>query len=548
MTDAAMDARLSPWAPLRHRVFAALFAAQLGSHVGTFFQAVAASWLMGDLTSSPALVALIQTASLLPLLLLGLPAGALADLFDRRLLLLATQSWMLVCAAALAALTLTDHVTPTVLLSLTFALGVGAALMGPAWQAIQPDLVPAREFSQAVALGSLTFNAGRAIGPALAGALVASAGPGWAFAVNATSFLGVLAVLLRWRPPRTSVRLSTESLPGALRAGLRYGVNAPALRAILVRTLAFTMPAAAIHALLPIVVRDQLDLGSGAYGILLGCFGIGAAITALLRPRIDALLTSDQVLLVSSAVLAGALVVVGTVLVPWIVGLALLAGGAAWTSGTVTLNVSTQAALPWWVRARGLGLYLVTLAGGLALGSALWGTVADWSIPVAHVAAAALLVAGTATSRRWRLAAVRDLDLRPATPTTPIVNLDPDPSDGPVLVTVAYRVPADAHAEFAEMMRRVERDRRRGGAQEWDLYRDLADTDRFLETFTVRTWGEHLRQHERRTRTADVMMQRTRDFVEGDVEVTHLVSAYSGSGLAAVDETSEPRDVDGSSV
>jgi hypothetical protein len=515
-------ARLSPWAPLRHRVFAALFAAQLGSHIGTFFQTVAASWLMGDLTTSPTLVALIQTASLLPLLLLGLPAGALADIFDRRLLLIATQVWMLVCAAVLAALTMTDHVTP-------------AALMGPAWQAIQPDLVPAREFGQAVALSSLTFNAGRAIGPALAGALVASAGAEWAFVVNAASFLGVVLVLVRWRPHRSSVRLSTESLPGAVRAGLRYGVNAPALRGILVRTLAFAAPAAAIQALLPTVVRDQLDMGSWAYGVLLGCFGLGAIVAAVARPRIDAVFTSDGAVTASSLVLVVALVLIGVLALPWVTGVALFVGGAAWTTATVTLNVSTQAALPWWVRARGLGLYLVVLAGGIAIGSAVWGAVAGVSIALAHVLAATVLLAGTLTARRWRLAVVRDLDLRPATPSTPIVNLEPAPDAGPVLVTVAYRVPPDAHEEFADMMRRVERDRRRGGAVEWDLYRDLADTDRFVETFTVRTWGEHLRQHERRTRTADVMLQRAREYVEGDVEVAHFVSAYSESGLAAVE-------------
>ena len=528
-------ARMSPWAPLRHRVFAALFAAQLGSNIGTFFQTVAASWLMGDLTTSPTLVALIQTASLLPLLLLGLPAGALADIFDRRLLLIATQAWMLVCAGVLAALTLTDHVTPSVLLALTFALGVGAALMGPAWQAIQPDLVPAREFGQAVALSSLTFNAGRAIGPALAGALVASAGAGWAFVVNGVSFLGVVIVLLRWRPQRSSVRLSTESLPGAVRAGLRYGVNAPALRGILVRTLVFATPAAAIQALLPTVVRDQLDMGSGAYGILLGCFGVGAAGAAVLRPRIDAAFTSDASVTISSIVIAVALVLIGVLATPWVTGAALFVGGAAWTTGTVTLNVATQAALPWWVRARGLGLYLVVLAGGIAVGSAVWGAVAGASIAVAHVVAAVVLLAGIATSRRWRLAVVRDLDLRPATPSTPIVILEPAADAGPVLVTVAYRVPQGAHGEFAAMMRRVERDRRRSGAVEWDLYRDLADTDRFVETFTVRTWGEHLRQHTRRTRTADVMLQRAREYVEGDVEVAHLVSAYGVSGLDPVE-------------
>ena len=417
---------------------------------------------------------------------------------------------------------MTDHVTPGTLLALTFALGIGTALMGPAWQAIQPDLVPQREFGQAVALSSLTFNAGRAIGPALGGALVASAGAGWAFIVNAASFLGVVVVLLWWRPQRTSVRLSTESLPGAVRAGLRYGANAPALRGILVRTLAFAVPAAAIQALLPAVVRDRLGLGSGGFGILLGCFGIGAALAAVVRPRIDNLLTSDQSVTASALTIAGALVLVGTISSAWVAGPALFLAGGAWTTATVTLNVATQSALPWWVHARGLGLYLVVLAGGIAVGSAVWGGVAGWSLPIAHVIAAVVLVAGTTTAWRWRLGAVKDLDLRPATSTAPIVMLEPDPDAGPVLVTVAYRVPEEAHVEFVEMMRSVERDRRRGGATEWGLFRDLADTDRFIETFEVDTWGEHLRQHERRTRTADVMLQRAREFVEGDVEVAHL--------------------------
>jgi MFS family permease len=531
--------RLSPWAPLRHHVFAALFAAQLGSNIGTFFQSVAAAWLMGDLTTSPTLVALIQTASLLPVLLLGLPAGALADIFDRRLLLLATQAWMVVCAGTLAAFTLTDHITPAVLLGLTFALGVGTALMGPAWQAIQPDLVPPREFTQAVALSSLTFNTGRAIGPALAGALVASAGPGWAFVVNAASFVGVVIVLLWWRPHRTSVRLSTESLRGAVRAGLRYGANAPALRAVLVRTVAFTGPAAAIQALLPVVVREQLGLGSGGYGVLLGCFGAGAAAAAVLRPRLDAALPSDHLLLAVTAVITVVLVVVGTAGNPWVIGPALAVGGGAWTTGTVTLNVSTQRALPWWVRARGLGLYMVVMFGSLAIGSAVWGLLAGWSIAGAMLVAAATLALASLTARRWRLGVVHGLDLRPAETTEPIVNVQPGALDGPVLVTVSYRVPPAAHLEFTEMMRRVGRDRRRSGAQQWGLFRDLADTDRFLETFVVETWGEHLRQHQRRTRTADVMMQRARGFVEGDIEVAHLVSAYSDTGLSPVETTAE---------
>lgn len=532
--------RVSPWAPLHNRVFAALFAAQLGSNIGSFFQTVAAAWLMGDLSSSPTLVALIQTATLLPVLIVGLPAGALADIIDRRQLLLGTQAWMMVCASTLAALTLLDLVTPAVLLALTFAMGVGSALMGPAWQAIQPDLVPPHEFTQAVALSSMTFNAGRAIGPALGGALVAAAGPGWAFIVNGASFLGTGAVLAWWRPERASVRMPAERLPGAVRAGWRYGVNAPALRGVLIRTAAFAAPAAALQALVPAVTRDRLEMGSGGYGLLLGCFGLGAVLAAMLRPRLDPVFPPDRLLLICSVIVAGALVVVGLGEHVWSVAPALFVAGGAWTTGTVTVNVSAQRALPWWVRARGLGLYMLVLAGGIALGSALWGAIAGWSIPAAHLAAAATLLGGVPVVRRWRLEIVHQLDLSPATPTEPMVTLEPDPDDGPVLVTVSYRVPEANHAEFRAMMRRVERDRRRSGAEQWGLFRDLADTDLFVETWVVATWAEHLRQHQRRTVNADVMIRRAREFVEGPFTVAHLISAYSPSGQRPVEPPPPP--------
>ncbi|MGH9133659.1 MAG: MFS transporter [Ilumatobacteraceae bacterium] len=526
--------RLSAWAPLRNTVFAALFAAQLGSNIGSFFQSVAAAWLMGDLSTSPTLVALIQTATLLPVLLLGLVAGALADIVDRRKLLLATQGWMVSCAGALAALTLLDLVTPSVLLALTFAMGMGAALMGPAWQAIQPDLVPANEFPQAVALSSLTFNVGRAVGPALGGALVAAAGPGWAFVVNAASFLGVMSVLVWWQPHQERVRLPPERLPGAVRIGWRYGVNAPVLRAVLVRTAAFAPAAAAIQALLPTVVRDRLGMGSGAYGLLLACFGVGAASAALLRPRLDLKLSPDRLLFFCALVVAGALVVVGTMRSIAPIGVALFIAGAAWTTGTVTTNVATQRALPWWVRARGIGLYMLVLSGGIAIGSAVWGGIAAWSIPAAHLAAAATLAIGATTVFRWRLNVVHGLDLTPATPTEPMVNLEPEPGDGPVLVTVSYRVPPERQTEFVTMMRRVQRDRLRSGADQWGLFHDLADTDVFLETFLVATWAEHLRQHHRRTVNADVTLRGAREFVEGDVAVAHFVSAYAEGELRPV--------------
>jgi predicted MFS family arabinose efflux permease len=408
---------------------------------------------------------LIQTASLLPVLLFGFVAGAIADIVDRRHLLIAAQVWMMMCAGALSVLTALDLVTPTTLLAMTFAMGAGAALMGPAWQAIQPELVPPHEFTQAVALSSVTFNTGRTIGPALGGALVAAAGPGWAFGINAVSFLGVTAVLVSWKPEQGNVRLSRESLRGAMRVGWRYGANAPALRGVLLRTAAFAPAAAAVQALLPTVVRDRLGLGSGSFGLLLGCFGTGAVVAALLRPGLDARLTPDRMVAVAAVVVAAAMALIGISRSVWAIGAALFIAGGAWTSATVSLNVSAQRVLPWWIRARGLGLYMVVLAGGIAIGSALWGAIAAWSLTAAFLAAGGTLVVGTLGTARWRLDVGDNFDLRPATPTEPMVLVEP--------------------------------------------------------------WAEHMRQHQRRTMSADVMMQEAREFVEGDVNVAHLVSVYS---------------------
>jgi len=283
MTEAAAvmtEARLSPWTPLRHPVFRALFIAQLASNIGTLMQSVGSAWLMGDLGASSFLIALVPTASMLPVLLVGIPGGALADIFDRRRLLIGGQLWMLVCAAALAIMSFAHVVTPFGLLALTFGLGTGSALSFPAFQAIQPDLVPQHEFRQAFALSSLTFNVGRAVGPAIGGFVVAVGGPGWVFLINAVSFLAIVGVLVWWRQSKPETSSPAETFSGAMRAGLRYAVHSPSLRGILNRTALFCLPAAALQALLPIVARNRLHLSSGGYGVLLGCFGIGAASAA----------------------------------------------------------------------------------------------------------------------------------------------------------------------------------------------------------------------------------------------------------------------------
>jgi MFS family permease len=508
-------------------VFLGLFIAQIASNVGSMMQNVGAAWLMGDLSASPTLVALVQTATLLPVFLLGLPAGALADIFDRRRLLIVAQTWMLLTAALLAILTFADLVTPMSLLALTFSLGIGAALTLPAWQAIQPELVPRAEFPQAIALGALTFNLGRAIGPALGGIVVAAAGPPWVFLINAVSFFAIVGVLLWWRRPAAVTTLPAETMAGAIRAGLRFGANSSALRHVLIRAGVFVLPAGAVLSLLPVVARDRLGLGSGGYGLLLAAFGIGAALAAVLRPRIDAVLSPDRTLAVGTVVIIGLLLVDGLATSAWIVGAALFVGGGAWTLIFTTMSVAAQSALPSWVRARGMGLFSLVTVGGLALGSALWGIVANASVTAAEVIAAVCLLVGSLVTRRWRISAPQHLDLSPAPSDDPVITLVPRPTDGPVLVTVSYQVPEADLADFTLAMRRVERQRRRTGARRWGLYRDLAAPDLVLEIFVVESWAEHLRQHDRRTATDLAALDLVRPFVKGDVAVGHYVSAYS---------------------
>jgi MFS family permease len=533
-------ARLSPWAPLRHRIFLWLFLAQLASSVGTLMQSVGSAWLMGDLKGSTALVALVQTATFLPVFIIGIPSGALADIVDRRRLLLGTQVLMMAASIVLAALAFADRITPASLLALTFALGLGTALMGPAWQAIQPDLVPPREFSQALALGALTYNVGRAIGPALGGLLLAWAGPPWVFVVNAVSFLGTMGVLLIWRQERAEQRLPSETLAGATRAALRYGMNAPLLRGVLLRVTALVVPTAALQALLPVVVRDRLHLGSGAYGLMLAAFGGGAAIAAVIRPRLEERFSPGRLVAGSSLLLTAGLVVDGLVRVPWVVAAVLFVAGLGWTTAFTTTNVAAQSTLAAWVRARGMGLYMLALTGGVAAGSALFGTLAAWDLTGAHLVAAAGVVIGLALTSRYRIDVAGNIDVTAVPSAEPVVTYVPGTDDGPVLVTLTYRVPPDRMPEFVDAMRVVEQHRRRTGAYQWGMFRDLAAPERFVETFLVGSWAEHLRQHERHTVATDLRLNVVRAYLEDGAGASHLISAYSAGALGAIDPSVEP--------
>lgn len=520
----------SAWAPLRYPVFRAIFVAQIASNIGTMMHNVGASWMMGDLDSSPTLVALVQTATMLPVFLVGLPAGALADIVDRRRLLIVTQLCMAMTAAVLAVATFTDVLTAPLLLLLTFILGLGGAFMIPAWQAIQPELVPRPELPQALALGNTTFNLGRAVGPAIGGFIVANGGPGWVFLVNGVSFLGIVFVLFGWKREHVEPgNLPPERLGGALRAGWRYGAHSTALRHVLVRAAAFIVPASALVTLLPVVARDQLQLSSGGFGLLLGCFGVGAAASAIVRPRIVARIDVDRLMLLVTVQVAGGLLVVGLVHNAIVVGITLLFLGAGWTLALTATGVAAQSALPAWVRARGMGLWNLAVTGGVAIGSAVWGVVAGRDVAVAHVVAAGCVLLFFLVTRRHRLSSLDHMDVELATIDAPIVMLSPRPMDGPVLVTVRYRVPADVLDLFATEMRRVERQRRRTGASQWGLFRDLAEPEIILETYVVESWGEHLRQHERTTNTDLGVLGDARQYTVGQPQVSHLVSCYAGA-------------------
>jgi MFS family permease/quinol monooxygenase YgiN len=517
----------SAWAPLRIRVFRVLWLAQLGSMVGTWMQTVGAQWLLVDNPAASTLVALVQTANMTPVFLLALPAGVLADVFDRRRLLIGVQLASLAVAGGLAALTVAGQVTPALLLAFTFLLGCGMTLTMPAWQALIPELVPRSQLPAASALGGISINLARAVGPAAAGLLIASVDVAAVFALNALSF-GFLAVALAgWRREPAEPDAPPEGFGAALRAGGRFIRYSPVTRRILLRSLLFVVPGTVVWALLALVANRRLGLGPGGYGLLLAALGVGAVAGAFVLPRLRARTTTNGIVLLASLVFAVALVVVALVDSPAIATAVLFAAGAAWLAVLASLNATMQLFLPGWVRARGLSTYQVVFVGGQGLAALGWGLLAQrFGLVAAFLAAAALMLAGAVTLRWWPLRNVEGLDRGTAVYwPEPHLDFEPEPDDGPVLVTVAYRVEPEREQRFLDAMEAVRRSRQRTGASRWDLYRDGADRHRFVETFVVRSWAEHLRQHgERLTGSDQALEERANALAEGEPEVQHLFS------------------------
>jgi MFS family permease len=512
------------------RIFWAFWLAGLASNLGTWMQLVGSAWLMTSLTASAALVALLQTATSIPAFLLSLPAGALADVVDRRRLVIVTQLWQLLTAATLGILTIADVTTPAVLLIATFVLATGATLGLPVMGAIIPELVDREQLPRAVALGSTSFTLAQAIGPAIGGILVATAGSEVVFLVNAVSFGAVALVAQHWRREPPVATLPAEHVLGAMRAGARYVTHAPALDTVLIRAGAYIICFSSLPALLAVVAREQLDASALDYGILLGALGVGGVAGTLLLPRLRQRIAPDRLVVPATLVYGGTLAALGA-LGDFAAALPLMVVmGLANMTVMSSLNIAAQSVLPSWVRGRGLAVYQLVFAVCMAIGAAVWGALAASSGTDAAltVAGGGLLIVA-ALAALFPLRVTEGIDVTPAHHTEPHVgDVALDPDDGPVVVTVEYKVEPEHVPEFVAAMRELRRVRRRDGALQWTLSQDVEQPLRQVESFLVASWAEHERQLERTTQSDEALFARVQNAHAGRGEplVRHLLGQH----------------------
>ncbi|MEN1727799.1 MAG: MFS transporter, partial [Pseudomonadota bacterium] len=495
---------------------------------GTWMNEVGAGWLMTDLSDSPLMVASVQAATTLPVFLFAVLAGAIADIVDRRRLLLIVNLMLAGVAALLALLVSIERITPLLLLVFTFLLGTGAAFIAPAWQAIVPRLVPRPELPAAIALNSMGINVSRAIGPALAGLLIVAVGIWSPFALNAFSFLVILAALLWWKPEAVAgSRLRPESIPRAISAGLRYVMNSGPVRSTLIRAAAFFVFASAYWAMLPLIAREVLAGGPSLYGILLAAVGAGAVTGAIVLPKLRKLLGPDA--LVASGTAGTALVLLALVFVPspaFAVAASALAG-VCWIAVLSSLHVSTQMSLPDWVRARGLSIFLTVFFGSMTAGSLIWGSVAEnYSISTALLAAAVGALLLIPLTWRARLGSAGDLDLTPSMHwPEPVPAHEDDDSAGPVMIRIEYQIREEDKTAFVEAMKQLAQARGRGGAYGWSLMRDIEASESWAESWLEVSWLDHLRHHERVSEADRAIEKAAKAFHQGDEAPTvqHLI-------------------------
>jgi len=517
----------SAWKPLRHRHFRTLWAASFASMVGSWTSDSAAAWLMTSLSSSPVHVALVQAAMTLPMLLLGLPSGALADIVERRRLMVGTQLWVALVAFVLFAVTLSGALTAGLLLALTFANGIGMAMRMPLIAAMTPELVPRPDLGRAMALHSASMNGSRILGPMIAGLALGWLGGAWIFLFYGVLSLAVAVWLLKLQSSERASSLPGERFVGAMRLGVQFARQTPQMMAVLIRSTAFGFFGIATMALLPLVARDRLDGDAGTYALLLSSMGLGAIGAVLLMPYVRRRVSRDRLVSGAIALQAVSMMVLAEATSRWLAVPASIIGGMAWVGVYNPLTVAAQISLPDWVRARGMAVYQATTMGGVTLGSVVWGQVAELSsIEAALVAAGAGGLLSLPLLWRYRVGGGRELDLRPANIAADFFSAQTIENDqGPVLVTMEYRIDPERAEEFNAVMAESRRWRLRMGAIYWGLFRDITDPGRFVEHFLVESWLDRLRQIERLTAEDIALRDRKAQFHLGNDPplMTHLV-------------------------
>ena len=538
----------SALAPLRLPTFRAVWIASTVSNLGGLIQSVGASWMMTTIASSADMVALVQASVALPVMLLSLLAGAIADSFDRRRVMLGAQFFMLIVSAALAACAWRGLITPWLLLAFTFLIGCGAAFNAPTWQASVGDMAPRSHLPSAIALNSMGFNIARSVGPAIGGAIVAALGAAAAFGVNALTYLPLIFVLARWRPPAHPQTLPRESLTVAMAAGVRYVWMSPSVRVVLARGAVFGLGASAALALMPLIAKHLVAGGALTYGLLLGSFGLGAVAGALGSARLRQRLSTENIVRTASLAFGAGLAVAAiSASVVLTIG-ALLVAGACWVLALATFNVSVQLSTPRWVVARALSLYQMATFGGMAAGSWLWGVLAErQSVSLSLGAAAAALIVSAALGLWLPLRQAEELNLDPLrTWSAPATAVPVENRTGPVVVTIEYRIDPSDVMSFLHAMSERRRIRRRDGARQWMLLRDLADPEVWIERYNVPTWVDYIRHNNRLTREDAEIPARIRALHRGPGApvirrmIERQTTARPGADDSAAYELAEP--------
>lgn len=522
--------RPNAFSPLRSRIFLAVWIAAMTSNIGSLIQSVGEKWQMTQLTPSTLLVALVETGTTLPILVLGLAAGAIADIVDRRRWLITTQVFMMTVAAILSLLTFLRMINPTTLIVMAMLIGIGSALSMPAFQAIVPELLLKRDLSGGVALNSAGYNISRAIGPALGGLIVGWLGAGWAFLLNAVSFLAVVAVLWKWRRHAPSQDLPSERFLGAMKVGFRYVRHSKPLQVILVRTIGYIWFSGVIFSLLPALAIHRLGLGSAAFGLLTGCIGAGAVCITFVLPWLRNRFSANQLLGGFTILAVIAQTVIALVPHTLTVALCLFFAGMSWLATFSTINTAIQISVPSWVKARAFGAYQMAWGGAIAFASAFWGAVAErWGLPAGFALSALGMLVVLLFIGRLRITVFEEeQDLAPHT-DTPHTKTAIPLNAGPILVQLEFRIPEAHKTAFLEAMQQVRRLRLRDGAMRWALFEEPGLSNdghlRFVESYLSSSMGEHLRQHHRNTNADRKIIARAfRLDPSGPPRVRHLVT------------------------